>query len=282
VDRDEDAIGLVLDFLDYLPSHAGEEPPQRPALAPEGSAESLLNALPQRRSETYDVRVLLRGFVDEGTIFELKSEYGRSICTCLARIGGRTVGLIANNPRHLGGAINAEACNKAVSLIVLCDSFNIPLISVVDQPGFLVGKDGEQRGMLGRIMNWMTALELASVPKVCLITRKSYGQAYLNMGGGRNSDVVITWPSADLGFTDVEVGRRVLTGGADHDKKDIAGALDNIDSSCWPLAEAYESHMVIDPRDTRGVLQEILAISGTASGLMSRERRLYAWPTSYV
>ena len=123
-------------------------------------------------------------------MFELKARFGKSLVSCLGRVDGRTVGVIANNPKFKGGSIDVDACAKATSFLVLCDSFNIPIVFLVDQPGFLIGIDGEKRGAPGRIMNWMNALSLVSVPRISITLRKNYGQAYLNMGGGRNSDEV--------------------------------------------------------------------------------------------
>jgi acetyl-CoA carboxylase carboxyltransferase component len=186
VDSDAEAIALIRRFLSYLPSHNRAQPP----VSADQSAVPARNPgdlVPSDRAKIYDVRKVIEAVIDPGTFFPLKERFARALVTGLARLGGRVVGIIANNPMMKGGALDPDACDKAVNLIVLCDSFNIPIINLVDTPGFLVGVEGERKKAPGKIMNYMQALQLATVPKLSVILRKSYGQAYLNMGGGRNS-----------------------------------------------------------------------------------------------
>ena len=200
-DTDEEALNAVKTFLSYLPGHHKEPPPVH--AVPDGSGEkveSILDLMPEERTRVYDMRKIVGALADSGSVFELKARYGKAVVTALVRLNGYSVGMIANNPMFRGGAIDADACNKATAFMVLCDSFNIPLVMLVDVPGFLVGIDGERKGAPGRIINWMNALSLMTVPRITVIVRKSYGQAYLNMGGGRNSDEVAIWPTADLGL----------------------------------------------------------------------------------
>lgn len=199
----------------------------------------------------------------------------------LARIDGQSVGILANNPYFKGGAIDVDGCRKAVSFMVLCDSFNIPLVFLVDQPGFLIGLEGELRGAPGFIMNWMNAISLVTVPKISVVMRKSYGQAYLNMGGGRNSDEVALWPTADLGFVDPAVGVSILhkiKRADDPERFDSLAEELARDSSAWELAALYEAQTVLDPRDTRTYLINMLDIHrGSGVG----KHRLANWPTSF-
>lgn len=285
VDTDEEALAAIRRFLSYLPSHHGVAAPA--CAVPDGFDErpaGLLEILPESRSQVYDVRRIVELIVDQGSLFELKARFGKSIVTGLARLGGRTIGIIANNPLFRGGAIDVDACRKATGFLVLCDSFNVPVILLVDQPGFLIGLEGEKRAAPGRIINWMNALSQVSVPKVSVILRKSYGQAYLNMGGGRNSDEVACWPTADLGFMDPSVGVNVLYGvtrDEDPERFDRLHADLARDTSCWALAALYEAQAVIDPRDTRTFLETTLAMLGTRENGGIGEHRLRNWPTSY-
>ncbi len=280
-DTDEEAIALIRRFLAYLPGHHGEPPPQTTPAQPVDPAERILELLPESRHKTYDVRGLIRCIIDAGSDFELKPRFGRSICTMLARIEGRSVGIIANNPYFKGGAIDVDACRKAASFLVLCDSFNLPLVFLVDQPGFMIGLEGELRGAPGFIMNWMNAISLVTVPKISVVMRKSYGQAYLNMGGGRNSDEVAVWPMADLGFVDPAVGVSILhkiKRSDDPERFDRLAAELERDSSAWELAALYEAQTVLDPRDTRTYLANMLDIhSGNGVG----KHLLANWPTSF-
>jgi len=283
VDTDEQAIAAVRRFLSYLPGHCNEAPPALEASQVAAhDPQRLLDLLPDARSQVYDMRRMLEVIADVGSLFELKGRFGRSIVTALARIDGRSVGFIANNPMFKGGAIDVDACNKATAFLVLCDSFNVPVVMMVDQPGFLVGVEGERRGAAGRIINWMNALSMVTVPKVSVILRKSYGQAYLNMGGGRNSDVVAAWPSADLGFMDPRVGASVLTSetGGEGKAADLSERIAR-DTTAWGLAALYEAHAVIDPRDTRAWLAATLEVLRSRLTGGVGQHRLANWPTSY-
>jgi acetyl-CoA carboxylase carboxyltransferase component len=183
-----------------------------------------------------------------------------------------------------GGAIDVDACRKAISFLVLCDSFNIPLIFLTDQPGFLIGIEGEKRGAPGLIMNWMNALSLVTMPKIALVMRKSYGQAYLNMGGGRNSDEMALWPTADLGFMDPATAVNILHGlkrEADPERFDQLVAEIARDSSAWELASGYQAQAVIHPADTRDYLLQMLEVHRDRLTGGVGQHRLANWPTSY-
>ena len=285
VDTDEEALDVVKRFLSYLPSHNGEPPPVDDV--PEGSDEPIKNVLeivPESRSKVYDSRQVIECLLDRNSMFELKARFGKSLVSCLGRVGGRTVGVIANNPKFKGGSIDVDACAKATSFLVLCDSFNIPIVFLVDQPGFLIGIDGEKRGAPGRIMNWMNALSLVSVPRISITLRKNYGQAYLNMGGGRNSDESAAWPSADFGFMDPATGVNVLHGIKEEDDPErFRRLMAEIaqESAPWPLAALFETQAIIDPRETREYLKDMLRIRHRAPSDGVGAHRLSCWPTSY-
>jgi len=282
VDSDEQALEVVRNFLSYLPSNSDENPPR--VAVPEGSddAGKILDILPESRNSVYDVREIVHSIVDRDSFFELKARFGKPICTGLARIDGRSVGIVANNPKFKGGAIDVDAMRKATSFLVMCDSYNIPIVFLVDQPGFLIGAEGEKRCAPGRIMNWLNAISLVTVPKISVIMRKSYGQAYLNMGGGRNSHEVLCWPTADLGFVDPTLGVHMLHDVSKEDEPEryeqLLAELQH-DSSPWPLAELYETQQVIDPRDTRKSLKRLLDVHAS-HGTIGRHQ-VANWPTSY-
>lgn len=285
VDTDEQALDAVKRFLSYLPSHNGEVPPVASVSA--GSEEPIKNVLeivPESRTQVYDVRGVINCVLDVDSMFELKPRFGKSLVTSLGRLDGHSVGVIANNPKFKGGSIDVDACAKATSFLVLCDSFNIPIIFLVDQPGFLIGIEGEKRGAPGRIMNWMNALSLVTVPKLSITLRKNYGQAYLNMGGGRNSDEAAAWPSADFGFMDPATGVNVLYGVKFEDDPERFKQLMNEltqESAPWPIAGLFEIQAVIDPRETRAYLKQILRIRARHPKRGIGSHRLSCWPTSY-
>lgn len=285
VETDDEALALVRKWLGYLPSHHNEAPPVHEVPAgSEGRGARILDVMPEDSAKVYDVRKIVETVIDVGSMMELKAKFGRSICTALARIEGRSVGIVANNPMFKGGAIDVDACNKVIGFLVMCDSYNIPLVFMVDQPGFLIGVEGERRAAPGRIMNWMNALALVTVPKISVIMRKSYGQAYLNMGGGRNSDEVICWPTADLGFMAPTVGANVLFGVKEEDDpvrfRELVEELSR-DTSGYRLASLYETQAVIDPRDTRETLARLLEVHRTRMGSGVSKHLLASWPTTY-
>jgi acetyl-CoA carboxylase carboxyltransferase component len=283
VDTDEEALDAIKAFLGYLPAHHNEPPPVRSVPAQSGAdMPRVVDILPRGRTQVYDMRKVLRAVVDADSFFELKARFGKVAVTALARLDGRTVGIIANNPLFKGGALDTDACEKITSFIVLCDSFNVPLVMFVDTPGFVIGTEAERRRAPGKIMNWMNALQLVSVPKISIIVRKTYGQAYLNMGGGRNSDEVAAWPTAEISFMDPQFGVRVVHG-AEPGQADFDTHLAQMDrdSEPWDAASVFAVQAVIRPHETRDYLIRTLDVHRMRiTGGVGRHL-MRAWPTSY-
>lgn len=273
-DTDEQALDAIQTFLGYLPSHHNEAPPEHPVTpgSGEGMAE-IEKLIPAERTRVYDVRKVIRAVVDEGSMFELKSRFGKTAVTALARLGGRSVGIIANNPLCKGGAMDADACDKVTKFIVTCDSFNIPLVLLVDTPGFAIGTDAERKRAPGKIMNFMQALQLCTVPKISVILRKSYGQAYLNMGGGRNSDEVLAWPQAEISFMDPQFALSIVNGSSIEEMQRA--------SSVWDIASIYAVQNVIRPVDTRDQLIRLLETHQLRPTNGVGQHLMRTWPVSY-
>lgn len=288
VDSDEEALDEIRRFLSYLPSHCNEAPPHAQAPDETGeemraAADRLARVVPHNRRQGYDVRKVIEAVADPGSFFELKPRFGRVASTGLARMGGRTVGFVANNPMFKAGALDVDACEKIARFLVLCDSFNIPIILLVDTPGFVIGIEGEKRKAPGKIMNFMTALQLCTVPKLSLILRKSYGQAYLNMGGGRNSDEVAAWPAAEVSFMDPDYAVDVVTWGRGMDEAERARVRAAMaqDSTVFGLAEINAVQTVVRPQETRAYLLEMLDIHLMRLSGGVGEHRMALWPTTY-
>lgn len=283
VDTDEEALEAIKRFLSYLPSHHNEAPPVVPVAPGSGAnMDGILRHLPAKRTQVYDVRKVIGDVVDAGSFLELKPRFGKVAVTGLARLGGRSVGIVANNPLHKGGAMDTEACEKMTSFVVLCDSFNIPLVMFVDTPGFVIGTDAEKKRAPGKIMNHMNALSLATVPKLSVVLRKSYGQAYLNMGGGRNSDEVAAWPTAEISFMDAGFAVKIVHGlDAGDPGYDEALARMNKDSEVWDIAAVYAVQSVIRPGDTRDYLIRMLEVHRLRLSGGVGQHLMRAWPTSY-
>ena len=284
-DTDEEAIELIRRFLSYLPSHNGETPPVAPI--PSGSGEraaELNDIVPQTRTQTYDVRKVIEIVADTGSVFPIKARYGKSLDTSLVRIGGQSVGIIANNPMFKGGALDGPACDKATSFLVLCDSYNIPVVFLVDQPGFLIGLEAERNKIAGKVINWMNALSLVTVPKIAVTLRKNYGQAYINMGGGLTADTTAGWWSTEVSFMDPTSAVSVVHGvDAESDPELYAQRLAEMakGTTAYDVARVFGVEQVIDPAETRDFILGALKDHYRARTNGIGEHLLRAWPTSY-
>ena len=289
VDTDEEALDAVKRFLGYMPGHCNEAAPL--CAVPAGSDEAVKRVaglVPENRTQVYDMRKVVQAVSDRDSYFELKSRFGRTAVTALARVGGRSVGFIANNPLYKAGAMDAQACDKIVSFMVLCDSFNIPLIFFVDNPGFVIGIEAERQRAPGKIINFMNALQLVTVPKLTVMIRKNYGQAYINMGGGKNADDVCAWVSAEVSFMDPAFAVNVVHGreGQRLETEDPAlfkAAYEKIqqENTVWDLAACYAVQQVIKPEETRDWLLRMLQVHERRLTRGIGRHLLSNWPTSY-
>jgi acetyl-CoA carboxylase carboxyltransferase component len=283
VDREEDVFRAIRRFLSYLPSHQNEVPPDAPV--PAGSGEDMadiLSILPESRTQVYDMRKVVRTVVDKDSLFELKARYGKSALVGLARLGGKSVGIIANNPLHRGGALDADACKKIVDFLVLCDSFNVPIVLFVDTPGFVIGTEAERSGAPGKIMNFMNAMTLVTVPRLSVIVRKSYGRAYVCMGGGRHSDDIAAWPTAEVSFMSPEFATTIVHGVRPGDTEFAEKFAETAKGSdVWGLASVYTAQSVIRPAETRDYLIRMLDVYRLRLSKGIGQHLMRNWPTSY-
>jgi acetyl-CoA carboxylase carboxyltransferase component len=283
VDRDEDAIDATKRFLSYLPSHHNQCPPDWPI--PIGSGRKMadiLDLVPPNRAQVYDMRKVIASIADIDSVFELKPKYGKTLVTALARIGGKSVGILANNPFFKGGVLDADAADKAISFMVMCDSFNVPLVLLVDTPGFVIGIEAEKKKATGKIVNFMNALQLVTVPKLSVIIRKTFGQAYLNMGGGKNSDEVAAWPTAEVSFMTPQFAATVVHGTRPGDlgfDEQLAEMEKN--NTAYEIARTYAVQNVIRPEETRDYLIRMLEIHSLKLTNGIGQHLLRAWPTSF-
>jgi methylmalonyl-CoA decarboxylase subunit alpha len=244
--------------------------------------DKVFSILPESRTQVYDMRRVVKCIVDKDTTFEIKPRFGKSALTALARLGGKTVGIVANNPLHRGGALDADACRKIVDFLVLCDSFNVPIVLLVDTPGFQIGTEAEKAGAPGRIMNFMNAMTLLTVPRLSVIIRKSYGRAYVCMGGGRHSDDIAAWPTAEVSFMSPEFATKIVHGvGAGEPGFDEKFAQIQKGSDVWGLASVYAAQAVIRPEQTRDYLIRMLEVYKLRITKGVGQHLMRNWPTSY-
>ena len=285
-DSDEEAIEIVKRFLGYLPGHQNEAPPT--AAVPDGSDDAcadILDLFPESPAKVYDVRKIIQAVADKDSFFEIKARYGRSMCTALMRLNGHSVGVIANNPQFKGGAMDAQACTKATSFLVLCDSYNIPIVFLQDQPGFLIGPEAEKQGIIGKIINWMNAMLQTTVPKITIILRKSYGRGFINMGAANTVEEIAAWFSAEVSFMDPRSAVAVVHGVEEADDPERYQELLKEmarDGGAYDLAAVYGVKEVLDPRETRAYLIDMLDVHRSRLTNGIGEHRLEAWPTSFV
>lgn len=288
VTSEEDSIQEMKEYLSYMPLHAGEEPPVKETKDdPYRRLDEIVNLVPTRRQRAYDMKKVIRQIVDDGNYFELKSLYGTALITVLARINGKVVGIIANQPLKYAGAAGPKECEKATEFICLCDSYHIPLVFLHDIPGFRVSGEAEKLKMPTKIMMWNQALAQSTVPKISIVIRKSIGAAYGNMcGPTMGADFVVAWPTAEINFTGPEVGINVVYGRdlqqSQNAKEERLKLLESwsFDSSPYKAAGKHLIDDIIDPRDTRKFLSQTLEYACMKNGSMS-ERRLANWQTGF-
>jgi len=283
VDTDQEAMQAIRTFLSYMPSHHMEAPPDAKVTPGSGKGvKDIHKILPAERTQVYDVKKIITTVMDTGSVFEIKARFGKPCVTALARLGGKSVGVIANNPMHKGGSLDTDSCEKIVSFTVLCDSFNIPIIKFVDTPGFMIGLDAERNRGPGKIMNFMNATTLITVPTLTVILRKSYGRAYVTMGGGRHSDDITAWPTAEVSFMDPVAATKIVHNLQEGDKGyEEALAQVELDNSVWGIASVYAVQSVIQPAETRDHLIRMLDVHRLRLTNGVGEHLMRTWPTSY-
>ncbi len=283
VDTDQEAMAMLRRFLSYMPSHNGEPPPAAPVTEGSGDAqERILDVLPEKRTQVYNMKKIVEIIFDAGSFFEFKPRFGKPAIVGLARLAGQSVGIIANNPAVGGGALSADACRKCVDFTVLCDSFNIPLVRIMDTPGFVVGLDAERRGAPGQIMNFMNATCLTTVPQITVLARKAYGRAYVAMGGGVHNDTMVAWPTAEVSFMDPVFATNIVHNLSAGDEG-FAEALAHIqkDLEIWDMARIFSAHDVIKPQETRDFLIRMLDVHRRRRSGGIGQHLMRTWPTSY-
>jgi acetyl-CoA carboxylase carboxyltransferase component len=267
VERDDAAAAArVRSLLRYLPSSASEPPP---LAVPEGPASPDPGAaVPVEQRRVYDVRDALDGIVDAGSLLELCPRWARNMVTTLARIDGRPVGVVANQPRYLGGVIDAVAAEKAARFIGFCDSFGLPLIAVVDTPGFMPGTRQERAAVIRHGASLLRAWASASVPKLTVVLRKAYGGAYIAMNSrDLGSDLVLAWPGAELGIMSARAAVGIVH------RRELAAAED-VSSELTRLADVYAGeHLRAAAAASAGHIDEIVEPEHT------RERLAWALRT---
>jgi acetyl-CoA carboxylase carboxyltransferase component len=268
----DDPAGTVAELLTYLPDHADQEAPLlATADPPDRPVPELREVVPARDSASYDIREVVAAVADDGMSSELWTRWAPQLVTVMARLGGRSVGIVANQPRALAGTLDIAASQKGARFVRFCDAFNLPIVTLVDTPGFLPGKDLEWRGMIRHGAELAFAYAEATVPRLCLILRKAFGGAYIVMDSkGLGNDLCLAWPGAEIAVMGAPGAVQILHRRADPDQRpQLEDDYRRRFLTPWPAAERGFVDGVIDPGDTRAVLASSLAILATKRELLS-------------
>jgi len=268
---DPECIERIKQYLSYFPSNCEEQPPIVPSSDPvERGDEELLDVLPDSNRKPYDMYEVIRRIVDDGVHFDLKPQWAKTIITCLARFGGRPTGIVASQPRQLGGILDNDSADKAARFINLCNAYAIPLVYLMDVPGFMVGTKVEAEGIIRHGAKMLYATANATVPKVTVVLRKAYGAGYYVMNGrAYEPDLIVAWPSAEISVMGAEgaveiIFRRQVEEAEDPDAK-RRELIDNFRKIIDVYVAAGNDMIddVIDPRETRLTICRALELAAS-------------------
>ncbi len=263
VESEEEAFEHIRRFLSYMPNSVYEIPPvQESTDPPDRREEELLNIIPKNKRRPYPVRRILDLVFDSDSFFEIGARQGRSVVTGLARLIGRPVGVIANDTMFLAGAIDVGASEKMIRFIDMCDTFHLPIVYFVDNPGFWVGIEAERQGTIRPGGRWIFAVYQATVPWCSILLRRLFGVAGAAHGNHTRLNLRYAWPSGEWGSLPIEGGvqaayRRQIEAAEDPDafRAEIEKRLEGV-SSPFRTAENFGIEEIIDPRETRPLLCE--------------------------
>jgi len=273
VENDEACLDAIRQYLSFFPSSNLEKPPQSATSDPvDRRCEALYDIVPANPRQAYDVRKVIAEVADDGQFFPMKPDWARSMVTGFARFGGRPAGVVANQPMFLGGAIDVNAADKAARFVWLCDAFHVPLVFLMDCPGFLVGSAVEKQGIIRHGSKMLFAVSEATVPKVTVVMRKGYGAGYYVMNGrAYEPDRIVGWPTAEISVMGPEgavniIGRSILEK-IPEEQRDAqrAAMIQAVRDQISPFVAAGWGFIddLIDPAETRAMLCGSLAQAET-------------------
>jgi acetyl-CoA carboxylase carboxyltransferase component len=269
VPDDEACIDAIKGYLSYMPSHNGEAPPRRATADPaERMDEGLLDVLPESNRKPYDMYDVIGRVVDDGEWFDLKPQFAKTIITCFARFDGRPVGIVANQPRQLGGILDNDSADKAARFVNLCNAFGLPLVFLQDVPGFMVGTKVEEAGIIRHGAKMLHAVANATVPKITVVLRKAYGAGYYVMNGrAYEPDLIVAWPTAEISVMGAEGAVEIVMRRQVEEADDPAAKKAELIDAYREIIDVYIAARngmiddVIDPRETRPVICRALEMA---------------------
>ena len=274
VEADE-VLPTIAEILGYLPDHNGELPPHRPTADPgDRSTPEAGDLLPDVPTGSYDVRDVIRCLVDDEEFLELRAGWAPNMVTGFGALGGRPVGVVANQPLAIAGTLDIPASQKGGRFVALCDAFNVPIVTLVDTPGFYPGKDLEWRGMIRHGAQLAFAYARATVPRVAVVLRKSYGGAFIVMDSKTmGNDAYLAWPSAEIAVMGAQQAAQILRRGAT-DTEIAAYVTDYEATYLNPYVGAERGFVdaVVEPSDTRRQLVDLVGLLASKRELLPDRR----------
>jgi acetyl-CoA carboxylase carboxyltransferase component len=268
---DRACLEVVRRYLSFFPSHNAQRPPVRETSdPPDRRVEELYDIVPTAPRRAYDVRRVVSAVADDGDVLWIKPDWAKNIVTGLARIAGEPVGVLANQPMVLGGALDVNAADKAARFVWLCDAFGLPLVFLHDVPGFIVGSAVEKQGIIRHGAKMLFAVSEATVPKISVVLRKSYGAGYFVMNGlAYEADYIVAWPTAEIAVMGPDgavniIHRKTLEGVPEEERAAKRLELaEEIRANIDPYVAAGHAQLddVIDPADTRAAIARGLRVS---------------------
>ncbi len=271
-ENDKDAINQIKILLSYLPANNMEDPPKVDTGDDPKRADAALDSIiPDNPNQSYDMKAVIQSVVDNGDIFEPHQYFAKNIIVCFARLNGRTVGIIANQPMAMAGCLDVDASDKATRFIRFCDAFNIPLLTIADVPGYLPGSNQEWGGIIRHGAKLLWCYSEATVPKMLLVTRKDYGGSYLAMcSKDLGADMAFAWPTAEIAVMGAQgaaniIHRKEIKGATNPKAKRVEKIKEYEDLFSNPYCAAARGYIdaVIQPSETRSRLIEALEIMCT-------------------
>ena len=263
---DDECLAAIRAYLSFFPLHNKQKPPIKAVSDPvDRRCQELYDIVPANPRQAYDVRKVIKVLADDGDFFAMKPDWARSIVTGFARFGGRPAGIVANQPMFLGGAIDVNAADKAARFVWLCDAFSIPLVFLMDCPGFLVGSAVEKQGIIRHGSKMLFAVAEATVPKITVVMRKGYGAGYYVMNGrAYEPDLIVGWPTAEISVMGPEgavniIGRSILEKIPEEERDAKRNEMiEAVRAQIGPYVAAGWSFLddLIDPADTRKIIAE--------------------------
>jgi len=253
-ENDQDAIDRIKKLLSYLPSNNMEDPPIIDTGDDPGRQDPELDSIiPDNPNQFYDMKNVIRSIVDNGEFFEPHQYFATNIIVCFARLNGRTIGIIANQPASLAGCLDIDASDKATRFIRFCDAFNIPLLTIADVPGYLPGSNQEWGGIIRHGAKLLWCYSEATVPKLLLVTRKDYGGSYLAMcSRDLGADMAFAWPTAEIAVMGAEGAANVIH------RKEIQDAEDKAAKRKEKIQESKDLFSNPDCASARGYIDAVI------------------------